>query len=166
MERRGTTSPSIGTNAPRMEQGSHLSSQALSRRNAVQHSALRLRQAAAQALARSHQARTSRSSLDSTSTSNSVSSSQMSRITSRSNAPRNSNLLATNRLPLAANPTIHPQFRSKAVCSLFCNHCASSLCERGMRAILLGNTAVELYSVRCFVLTPSDRPPSLWSCSC
>jgi hypothetical protein len=49
------------------------------------------------------------------------------------------------------NPEIHPQFQNKAVCELFCSHCSSVLCERGMRAILLGNTMVELFS--------TDRPP-------
>jgi hypothetical protein len=62
----------------------------------------------------------------------------------------NTRLNATNTLmPVrmnVQNPTIHPQFRSKAVCSLFCCHCDTNLCERGMRAILLGNTSIELYS--------------------
>lgn len=51
----------------------------------------------------------------------------------------------------SVNPSIHLQFRSKAVCSLICQHCESNLCERGMRAILLGNTTMELFS--------TDRPP-------
>lgn len=45
-----------------------------------------------------------------------------------------------------ANPSIHPQFRAKSVCKLFCKHCAADLCMRGMKAILLGNTRVELFS--------------------
>ncbi|KAJ3404716.1 hypothetical protein CcCBS67573_g03726 [Chytriomyces confervae] len=49
-------------------------------------------------------------------------------------------------------PSIHPQFRSKAVCKLFCNHCKELLCRRGMKAILLGNTKVELFS--------TDSPPT------
>ncbi|KAI8905118.1 protein FAM72, partial [Gorgonomyces haynaldii] len=49
------------------------------------------------------------------------------------------------------NPSIHPQFRSKTVCKLFCQHCSSVLCERGMRAILLGNINIELFS--------TDIPP-------
>jgi FAM72 protein len=53
--------------------------------------------------------------------------------------------------PAAQNPSIHPQFRSKTVCRLFCTHCDSALCERGMRAILLGNINVELFS--------TDIPP-------
>ncbi|KAJ3084248.1 Protein fam72a [Rhizoclosmatium hyalinum] len=51
-----------------------------------------------------------------------------------------------------SSPSIHPQFRSKAVCKLFCNHCRELLCRRGMKAILLGNTKVELYS--------TDTPPT------
>ncbi|KAJ3089813.1 Protein fam72a [Quaeritorhiza haematococci] len=49
------------------------------------------------------------------------------------------------------NPSIHPQFRSKAVCTLQCSHCGAELCKRGMKAILLGNTKVELFS--------TDMPP-------
>ena len=49
------------------------------------------------------------------------------------------------------NPNIHPQFRGKSVCRLLCASCDSKLCERGMRAILLGNIAIELYS--------TDIPP-------
>ncbi|KAI8608852.1 FAM72 protein-domain-containing protein [Chytriomyces sp. MP71] len=52
----------------------------------------------------------------------------------------------------SSSPSIHPQFRSKAVCMLFCGHCRELLCRRGMKAILLGNTKVELYS--------TDTPPS------
>ncbi|KAJ3218132.1 Protein fam72a [Dinochytrium kinnereticum] len=51
-----------------------------------------------------------------------------------------------------SSPTVHPQFRSKTVCKLFCRHCADLMCNRGMKAILLGNTKVELYS--------TDSPPS------
>ncbi|KAI9202676.1 FAM72 protein-domain-containing protein [Polychytrium aggregatum] len=52
---------------------------------------------------------------------------------------------------VAVNPAIHPQFREKAVCKLYCNHCATLMCKRGMKAILLGNTKVELFS--------TDTPP-------
>ena len=65
-------------------------------------------------------------------------------------------LAAVNGLQAApsgtVNPSVHPQFRSKTVCRLFCQHCSSSLCERGMRAILLGNVNIELYS--------TDIPPA------
>lgn len=50
------------------------------------------------------------------------------------------------------NPSIHPQFRSKVVVRVFCLHCTTEICKRGMKAILLGNTKVELYS--------TDTPPS------
>lgn len=48
-------------------------------------------------------------------------------------------------------PSLHPQFRSKSVCKLFCKHCDEQVCNRGMKAILLGDTRVELYS--------TDAPP-------
>ena len=41
---------------------------------------------------------------------------------------------------------MHPSFRSKAVCLLECGFCSSEICRRGMRAILLADTSVELYS--------------------
>ncbi|KAI8916218.1 protein FAM72, partial [Gorgonomyces haynaldii] len=46
---------------------------------------------------------------------------------------------------------IHPQFRSKVVCEIHCQHCSMTLCHRGMKAILLGDRKVELYS--------TDIPP-------
>ena len=51
-----------------------------------------------------------------------------------------------------SNPSVHPQFRAKSVCLLYCKHCSTELCRRGMKAILLGNTKVELFS--------TDTPPS------
>ncbi|KAI9339212.1 protein FAM72, partial [Zopfochytrium polystomum] len=50
-----------------------------------------------------------------------------------------------------SSPRIHPQFRSKSVCQLFCRHCDELVCNRGMKAILLGDLRVELYS--------TDAPP-------
>jgi hypothetical protein len=94
-----------------------------------QPSSARLRQAAAQALARSHIRPDSHRTVT--------------RILSSQNGATRSNG--------TVNPCIHPQFRSKAVCAMFCNHCSANLCERGMRAILLGNTSVELFS--------TDRQP-------
>ncbi|KAJ3313086.1 hypothetical protein HDV04_002403 [Boothiomyces sp. JEL0838] len=75
----------------------------------------RLRQAAAQALARSHHNRSGRI--------------QIQQISPRRASASNGTV----------NPSIHPQFRSKTVCNLYCSHCESRLCERGMRAILLGH---------------------------
>jgi hypothetical protein len=54
-------------------------------------------------------------------------------------------------IPNQINPSIHPQFRSKIVVEITCSHCSLPLCSRGMKAILLGNTRVELYS--------TDTPP-------
>ncbi|KNE57034.1 hypothetical protein AMAG_02793 [Allomyces macrogynus ATCC 38327] len=41
---------------------------------------------------------------------------------------------------------LHPQFRSKPVCDLSCRHCTRAVGQRGMKAILLADTKVELYS--------------------
>jgi len=43
------------------------------------------------------------------------------------------------------------QFKTKTVCELECKSCFSNVCNRGMRAILLANSKVELYS--------TDAPP-------
>ncbi|KAJ1561040.1 Protein fam72a [Nowakowskiella sp. JEL0078] len=63
-------------------------------------------------------------------------------------------LLARGRLSRGevVNPSIHPQFRSKTVCKLFCKACGELMCRRGMKAILLGNAKVELFS--------TDVPPN------
>ena len=42
--------------------------------------------------------------------------------------------------------SVHPSFRSKAVCALGCRFCRKDICRRGMKAILLSDTRVELYS--------------------
>jgi hypothetical protein len=44
------------------------------------------------------------------------------------------------------NAALHPSFRSKAVCVLDCTYCKNDICNRGMKAILLADTSVELYS--------------------
>ncbi|KAJ3089339.1 Protein fam72a, partial [Physocladia obscura] len=41
---------------------------------------------------------------------------------------------------------LHPSFRSKTVCRLSCRFCVQPICQRGMKAILLADTRVELYS--------------------
>jgi hypothetical protein len=43
------------------------------------------------------------------------------------------------------------QFRSKVVCLLSCKHCEVQVCRRGMKAILLADMNVELFS--------TDAPP-------
>ncbi|KAJ3185359.1 Protein fam72a [Gaertneriomyces sp. JEL0708] len=45
-----------------------------------------------------------------------------------------------------------PQFRTKVVCELACRHCSSNVCRRGMRAILLADMNIELFS--------TDIPPN------
>eukprot|EP00158_Paraphelidium_tribonemae_P004861 Partr_v1_DN27012_c0_g1_i1_m28906 putative family with sequence similarity 72, member len=49
-------------------------------------------------------------------------------------------------------PSAHSHFRYKIVCRLNCRFCTKLLCSRGMKAILLADTKVELYS--------TDTPPS------
>ncbi|KAI8926085.1 FAM72 protein-domain-containing protein, partial [Entophlyctis helioformis] len=45
-----------------------------------------------------------------------------------------------------SSASIHPSFRSKSVCQLECRFCGQGICKRGMKAILLADTRVELYS--------------------
>lgn len=56
---------------------------------------------------------------------------------------------STNRQ--SSNNNLHSQFHSKIVCQLYCKSCDVTLCRRGMKAILLADTKVELYS--------TDTPP-------
>jgi hypothetical protein len=46
---------------------------------------------------------------------------------------------------------VRPQFRSKIVCLINCKHCKTLVCRRGMKAILLADMNVELFS--------TDSPP-------
>jgi FAM72 protein len=41
-----------------------------------------------------------------------------------------------------ASASVHPSFRSKSVCCLHCKYCEQSICDRGMKAILLADTRV------------------------
>ncbi|KAG0255059.1 Protein fam72a [Actinomortierella ambigua] len=50
-----------------------------------------------------------------------------------------------------ASPSLHPQFQAKAVCRLTCKSCLATVCNRGMKAILLADARIELYS--------TDRAP-------
>ncbi|KAJ3186067.1 Protein fam72a [Gaertneriomyces sp. JEL0708] len=43
----------------------------------------------------------------------------------------------------------HPSFRTKAVYELDCNYCGQHICKRGMKAILLADTTIELFSTDC-----------------
>ena len=51
----------------------------------------------------------------------------------------------------ATNCNLHPSFQSKSVYELRCNICEALVCARGMRAILLADRNVQLYS--------TDLPP-------
>ncbi|KAK2547988.1 Protein FAM72A [Acropora cervicornis] len=46
---------------------------------------------------------------------------------------------------------VHPAFHTKSVVKLECKYCEKNICARGMRALLLADTNVELYS--------TDFPP-------
>lgn len=48
--------------------------------------------------------------------------------------------------------SIRPLFRTKVVCLLGCRHCSNLVCKRGMKAILLADMNVELFS--------TDAPPT------
>jgi hypothetical protein len=47
---------------------------------------------------------------------------------------------------------IQDQFRHKTVCVLNCRYCDVPVCKRGMKAMLLADMSVELYS--------TDIPPT------
>ena len=44
------------------------------------------------------------------------------------------------------NASRHPQFRIKLVYAIECLYCSTFFCHRGMKAILLGDRNIELYS--------------------
>ncbi|XP_064399435.1 protein FAM72A-like [Halichondria panicea] len=50
-----------------------------------------------------------------------------------------------------SNCFLHPSFQSKPVYELHCMHCENTVCLRGMKAILLADRSVELFS--------TDHPP-------
>ncbi|KAG0067218.1 Protein fam72a [Linnemannia elongata] len=80
----------------------------------------------------------------------SSSSSQSGPTITAATAQANSSTYANN-FPNNISPSLHPQFRAKAVCRLTCKSCLSDVCMRGMKAILLADSRIELYS--------TDRPP-------
>ncbi|XP_033098756.1 protein FAM72A-like [Anneissia japonica] len=47
---------------------------------------------------------------------------------------------------------MHPSFRCKRVIKLLCKFCDTCICNRGMKAVLLADTNVQMYS--------TDMPPS------
>ncbi|XP_065909154.1 protein FAM72B-like [Dysidea avara] len=60
--------------------------------------------------------------------------------------------VSVSRLSPHQECALHPSFKWKPVYNLECVFCQSTLCVRGMKAILLADTRVELYS--------TDLPPS------
>ncbi|XP_070559149.1 protein FAM72B-like [Ptychodera flava] len=63
----------------------------------------------------------------------------------------------------------HPVFKAKTVMELQCRYCENSVCQRGMKAILLGDVSIELFSTdfppknRVDVVGPTYTTPS---CNC
>ena len=55
---------------------------------------------------------------------------------------------------MSSHPSIHPQYGSKVVFELQCSYCQIDISTRGMQALLLGDTRVELYS--------TDTPPKAY----
>ncbi|KAJ3412777.1 Protein fam72a [Chytridiales sp. JEL 0842] len=71
-----------------------------------------------------------------------------------------SNVLSTTSMMNRRNLTMRNQFRGKVVCNLRCGECEMVVCQRGMKAILLADTNVELYSTdlppKCTALVNED----------
>ncbi|KAI9216789.1 FAM72 protein-domain-containing protein [Blastocladiella britannica] len=42
-----------------------------------------------------------------------------------------------------------PRYRSKAVCKLDCKYCGTPVCNRAMKAVLLADAGIELFSTDC-----------------
>lgn len=62
-------------------------------------------------------------------------------------------MTSRQQVPVPRSPaSMNPQFKSKVVCNLSCTFCSATVCSRGMRAHLLGDTRIELYS--------TDAPPT------
>lgn len=86
---------------------------------------------------------------------------QQERLPGRSITSSASSFLAPNQRPLMLLPPPSSQrqilsngplrFRSKPVCRLICRYCCAPVCNRGMKAILLADSGVELFS--------TDSPP-------
>lgn len=65
--------------------------------------------------------------------------------------------------------SLHPTFQKKRVIELICNCCGSCVCRRGMKAILLADTAVELYSTDLPPFEATDLVPESYQtekCKC
>jgi len=66
-------------------------------------------------------------------------------------SPRMDSRDRTSELQQQHNSHMSAHFKTKAVCELECKSCLNNVCNRGMKAILLANAKVELYS--------TDAPP-------
>ena len=71
----------------------------------------------------------------------------------------NQMILNCSHLPFTMpRKPLHPSFRKKCVMKLNCRFCGNCVCMRGMKAILLADNSVELFS--------TDEPASLWVNAC
>ncbi|TPX45747.1 hypothetical protein SeLEV6574_g03690 [Synchytrium endobioticum] len=60
--------------------------------------------------------------------------------------PTHARPVAPSMRHTSSQSNIHPQFGAKPVCAISCRSCTTPLCYRGMRALLLGNKRIELFS--------------------
>ncbi|XP_071494724.1 protein FAM72A-like [Diadema setosum] len=64
---------------------------------------------------------------------------------------------------------MHSSFKKKPVVYLFCRYCNSCICKRGMKAVLLADTNVELYSTDApcsGTISATGQPYSTGKCDC
>ncbi|KAK9720917.1 hypothetical protein K7432_003839 [Basidiobolus ranarum] len=83
-------------------------------------------------------------------------------LNSRGNNLRN----MSNINSLMGSQNVLPQFRSKTVCILSCRSCQTTVCLRGMKAILLADTRVELYSTDSMPLGVQHISPEYTTNNC
>jgi hypothetical protein len=67
-------------------------------------------------------------------------------LTTARTQPRNLSNSRAARQTQQSPASLHPNFRRKTVCSVSCKYCEVNITVRGMKAILLADTRVELYS--------------------
>ncbi|KAI8804699.1 FAM72 protein-domain-containing protein [Cladochytrium replicatum] len=65
---------------------------------------------------------------------------------SESYADRGGDPSTTPAWTVGSPASLHPNFGNKSVFNLECAHCAQTVCRRGMKASLLADTQVELFS--------------------
>ncbi|KAJ2664738.1 hypothetical protein IWW48_000686 [Coemansia sp. RSA 1200] len=58
-------------------------------------------------------------------------------------------------MPPSCPPSNPQQQRTKSACQLYCRYCHNNVCTRGMRALLLADNRIELFS--------TDMPPMVFN---